>query len=86
MVFSTQNYLTHRLVSDLTSSLFDTDMQGTMLGINVDYVGDEDDNMDLTRIFFFPSQTGVFTGFCRGTLVHVGPDYDFAENSVTYFK
>ena len=62
-------------------------MQGTMLGINVDYVGDEDedDDMDLTGIFFLLSQTGVFTTFARGTLVHVGPNYDFAENLVTYF-
>ena len=43
-----QNYLSHRcLVSDLTSSLFDTDMQGSMLGVDDNYcvVVDYDDDV-----------------------------------------
>ena len=40
-----QNYLSQRcLVSDLTSSLFDIDMQGSMLGDNDDVVVECNDN------------------------------------------
>ena len=50
-------------------------MQGTMLGINVDDVGDEDedDDMDLTGIFFFFHKLGFARPLLAGPLCMLGP-------------
>ena len=73
-IFSTENYLTHRLVSDLTSSLFDTDMQGTMLGVNLDYVDDDDEDDDMNVL---PDK------YLFSLHKLVGTDYAFAETIFT---